>query len=180
MMPALPSVLFAVWLGRQLFGNTYYDSLDLDEAHVPSWDEFRTLILERYCQDEEGLMSKLKTRGQMEGEGAREFADALKGMNKSLGDSALPLKLLQHLFTQGLHSFLRDRVVAQMPSSLEEAVGFATHFELYAKGKGRFKSQGSYESPSAIQAGQPPRPPRNYPQVRRDRDPPRRQKRGYQ
>ena len=87
-------------------------------------------------------------------------------MNKSLGDSALPPQLLQYLYVQGLHDSLHDRVVAQMPSSLEEAVRFATHFEQYAKGKG------TNVSPRiAIHADQPV--PFNIPQGYSDTNPPR-------
>ena len=94
--------------------------------HLQSWDQFSVAMLQRFADDEQGLILKLRNRRQQQNESVQAYADALTLLFAQTNTAAGSQR---DLFLQNLRPSLQQRVINTCPESLEIAIRHAKFLE---------------------------------------------------
>lgn len=111
----------ALWYDLNI--EPYYSSL--------TWEEMKTSFLEAYntIQLADQLRSELMMIDQGDDESVRSYFVRLQWILRRWPEHGMPENLIRGIFVDGLREDLRDWIVLQKPSSLNEALRLAFGFE---------------------------------------------------
>ena len=116
----------AIWQASQYLGSILYSWFATHASNFNTWDEFAAGLRQRFADDEQGLILRLKNRKHHESESVQAYADELALL---FAQTQTPAALQRDMFLDNLKPSLQKRVINTCPETLHEAVRKAKFLE---------------------------------------------------